>query len=169
MGGQAVPLRSGCVTCWGVWAVAAMPRPSGMKSSTSCTATTLARSVAPGWRCPPSLILPHTALLLEDIPLLFYVSLAIRKAYTLSNWAATAAVAHSHTIHWLHPQTACVQSSLHYCWQIAGHPTKGSCPLHCEWCHDGVDATLCCLYCRTGIRSCTTTRLLMTSSSARPS
>lgn len=137
MGGQAVPLRSGCVTCWGVWAVAAMPRPSGMKSSTSCTATTLARSVAPGWRCPPSLILPHTALLLEDIPLLFYVSLAIRKAYTLSNWAATAAVAHSHTIHWLHPQTACVQSSLHYCWQIAGHPTKGSCPLHCEWCQDG--------------------------------
>jgi len=49
------------------------------------------------------------------------------------------------------------------------HPTKGSCPLHCEWCHDGVDATLCCLYCRTGIRSCTTTRLLMTLSSARPS
>ena len=40
MGGQEAAPRSGCVTCWAVWGEGAMHKLSGMRSSTSCTATT---------------------------------------------------------------------------------------------------------------------------------
>ena len=50
MGRQGGRPRSGCAQCSAAWGGEAMRKPYGTRSSTSCTATTLARSAGHGWR-----------------------------------------------------------------------------------------------------------------------